>query len=88
MARRGASLRARALLAALTAASYLGRVSKALVLEAVKEGVSPKAADNLSKLKKDALVVQAAERLSGNGWLPAILRTPAPSQAVEALAAE
>jgi ParB family chromosome partitioning protein len=59
-----------------TAASYLGRVSKARILEAVSEGVSPEAAENLAKLKKDALVAHAEERLAGTRWLPAILRSP------------
>lgn len=59
-----------------TAASYLGRVSKARILEAVKEGVSSEAAENLAKLKKDALVALAEERLAGTGWLPEILRQP------------
>jgi len=59
-----------------SASSYLGRVSKARILEAVAEGVSPQAAENLAKLKKDALVAQAGERLAGTGWLPAILRAP------------
>jgi ParB family chromosome partitioning protein len=58
-----------------TRASYLGRVSKARVLEAVAEGVSSSAAENLAKLKKDALVKLAEERLSGTGWLPALLRS-------------
>jgi ParB family chromosome partitioning protein len=71
-----------------TVASYLGRVSKALALDAVKEGVSSAAADNLSTLKKDALTARAAERLAGTGWLPAILRTPDTAQTEEALAAE
>jgi len=57
-----------------TAASYLGRVTKARILEAVREGVSPEAADNLANLKKDALAAQAEERLAGTGWLPPILR--------------
>ena len=70
-----------------TAASYIGRVSKALILEAVSEGVSPEAADNLSKLKKDELAASAEERLAGKRWLPAILRTPALATADEALAA-
>lgn len=71
-----------------TATAYLGRVSKKLILEAVSEGVSPEAADNLSSLKKEALIATAGERLAGTGWLPAILRAPAPAQAVETLAAE
>ena len=59
-----------------TAASYLGRVPKARILEAVTEGVSREAAENLAKLKKDALAAQAEERLAGTGWLPPILRSP------------
>lgn len=59
-----------------TAESYLGRVSKARILAAVAEGVSPQAAENLAKLKKDALVAQAEERLAGRRWLPAPLRAP------------
>jgi len=62
---------------------YLGRVSKAFVLDAVTEGVSAQAADNLAGLKKDVLVARAAQRLSGKGWLPSILRSqqPVPEQA-------
>jgi ParB family transcriptional regulator, chromosome partitioning protein len=74
-----------------TAESYLGRVSKARILAAVAEGVTPQAAENLAKLKKDALVAQAEERLAGRRWLPAPLRPPVMTQAVPqpvALAAE
>jgi ParB family transcriptional regulator, chromosome partitioning protein len=59
-----------------TGTSYLGRVPKARILEAMTEGVSREAAENLAKLKKDALVAHAEERLAGTGWLPAILRSP------------
>jgi hypothetical protein len=31
------------------------------------------AAENLAKLKKDALVIHAEERLAGTGWLPHLL---------------
>jgi len=61
-----------------TAQSYLGRVSKKQILDAVAETVSPEAAENLAKLKKDALVAEAEQRLAGSGWLPAVLRTPEP----------
>lgn len=71
-----------------TAAAYLGRVSKQLILEAVSEGVSPEAADNLSGLKREPLITNAAERLAGTDWLPALLRAPAPVQAVNEAAAE
>lgn len=59
---------------------YLGRVSKTLILDAVAETVSKQAAENLATLKKDALVTRAATKLAGKGWLPAILRSPAPAQ--------
>src|SRR4029077_4297638 len=42
-----------------TAANYLGRVSKALILEAVTEGVSPNAAANLASLKKGDMATTA-----------------------------
>jgi ParB family transcriptional regulator, chromosome partitioning protein len=60
-----------------TAANYLGRVSKALILEAVTEGISPNAAANLATLKKGDMAATAEERLAGKGWLPALMRTPA-----------
>ena len=57
-----------------TGDTYLSRVSKAHILEAVKEGVSAEAAENLASLKKGDLVVRAEERLTGRGWLPLALR--------------
>jgi ParB family chromosome partitioning protein len=57
-----------------SAAGYFGRVSKQQTLDAVAEGVTRQAADNLAKLKKDALVKEAEKVLAGTGWLPAILR--------------
>lgn len=61
-----------------TAQSYLRRVSKKQILDAVAETVSPEAAENLAKLKKGALVAEAEQRLAGSGWLPAVLRTQEP----------
>jgi len=58
-----------------TAGNYFARVSKRRILEAVAEGVSPEAADNLSKLKKDTLIMHAEQRLAGTSWLPALLRS-------------
>jgi len=58
-----------------TVRSYLGRVTKARILEAVRDGVSDEAADRLAGLKK-AEMAEAAERLlMGTGWLPVELRT-------------
>ena len=59
-----------------TAESYLRHIPKARILEVVKEAVTPEAAENLAKLKKDALAREAEQRLAGTGWLPEILRRP------------
>jgi ParB family chromosome partitioning protein len=65
-----------------TPENYLGRVSKDRILDAVREGVSKDAADNLATLKKEAMAKAAAERLAGKGWLPAILRNEPASETV------
>lgn len=59
-----------------TAASYLGRVTKARIAEAVGEGVSPQAAERIKPLKKGEMADQAEQLLSGTGWLPVLLRKP------------
>jgi ParB family chromosome partitioning protein len=70
-----------------TGATYLSRVPKAKVLEAVAEGVTKGAAENLAKLKKEALVTHAEERLAGTGWLPAVLRRKLPEADAPEIAA-
>jgi ParB family chromosome partitioning protein len=52
-----------------TKASYLAHVSKALILEAVREGASEKDADSLAGLKKDAMIEYAERLLAGKRWL-------------------
>ncbi len=69
-----------------TASGFFGRVSKARILEAVAEGCSKGAAENLAKLKKEALAVRAEERLTGTGWLPALLRSPVDADTAPQLA--
>lgn len=59
-----------------TVASYFGRVSKAHILEAVREGYSPEAAERMAGLKKGPMADVAEEALAGKGWLPALLRRP------------
>jgi ParB family chromosome partitioning protein len=72
-----------------TAQSYFRHLPKAGILDTVREAVTPEAAENLAKLKKDALAAEAERRLSGIGWLPAILRAPANREAdAMAMAAE
>lgn len=59
-----------------TVDSYLGRVTKAHILEAVAEGVSEDAARHIADKKKLEMAEAAEQRLAGSGWLPAALRTP------------
>jgi ParB family chromosome partitioning protein len=54
--------------------AFLGRVSKPQILAAVREGVSPQAAERIADLKKDAMAQRAGEMLQGTGWLPEPLR--------------
>jgi ParB family chromosome partitioning protein len=57
-----------------TAKGYFSRVSKALIAEAVTEGVTVQAADNIAGLKKAEMAERAEALLAGTGWLPALLR--------------
>jgi ParB family chromosome partitioning protein len=58
-----------------TVENYLDRVTKARILEAVREARGNEAADRIAHMKKGDMA-QAAERLlDGSGWLPEALRT-------------
>jgi ParB family transcriptional regulator, chromosome partitioning protein len=57
-----------------TAASYFGRVSKERIAQAVREAVSAQAADNIGRMKKQAMAEAAVAAIAGKGWLPPILR--------------
>lgn len=59
-----------------TAANYLGQVTKAVIVEAVREGVSAEAAGQLADLKKPAMAEAAERLLADKGWLPQVLRLP------------
>ena len=54
--------------------SYLGRVPKALIVEAVREGAGVRAAGQIAGSKKEVMVADAEQLLAGTGWLPSILR--------------
>ncbi|WP_050420637.1 ParB/RepB/Spo0J family partition protein [Bradyrhizobium tropiciagri] len=58
-----------------TVGSYLGRVTKAGILEAVREGVSEEAAERLSGMKKAEMAAAAEQLLAATRWLPSLLRT-------------
>jgi ParB family transcriptional regulator, chromosome partitioning protein len=57
-----------------TAKGYFSRVSKAQIAEAVTEGVTVQAAENIASLKKAEMAERAEALLAGTGWLPALLR--------------
>ena len=59
-----------------TVRTYLGRVTKADILAAVREAVSEEAADRIADMKKQPMAEAAEQLLAGTGWLPALLRTP------------
>ncbi|MGH7023972.1 MAG: ParB/RepB/Spo0J family partition protein, partial [Caulobacteraceae bacterium] len=73
-----------------TVAGFLGRVTKARILEAVREAKGEAAATRLEPLKKGDMAAEAERLLAGSAWLPEPLRTPgAPSaQASEERSAE
>jgi len=57
-----------------TVANYLGRVTKAQILEAAREGAGKAWAKALQGLKKDDMAREAKQLLAGSGWLPEPLR--------------
>jgi ParB family chromosome partitioning protein len=61
-----------------TVASYLGRVTKARIGEAVREAVSEEAAERIGGMKKPDMASEAEALLAGKGWLPNLLRAPVP----------
>jgi ParB family chromosome partitioning protein len=61
-----------------TVSSYLGRVTKARIGEAVREAVSDEAADRIGGMKKSDMASEAEALLTGKGWLPGLLRAPVP----------
>ena len=57
-----------------TGESYLGRVKKEQIPEAISEGTSEKNLEDLRKMKKPDLVAAAERRLAESRWLPQLLR--------------
>ena len=60
-----------------TAEGFLNHVSKAQIVQALKEAGPELARDGVESMKKDVLVNTAASRLRGTRWLTALLRPPA-----------
>jgi ParB family chromosome partitioning protein len=59
-----------------TVDTYLGRVTKACILQAVREAKGEHAAQLIDHLKKGEMAEKAEALLAGSGWLPEPLRTP------------
>jgi ParB family transcriptional regulator, chromosome partitioning protein len=60
-----------------TVASYLGRVGKDRICDAVREGAGEDAARQIADLKKQAMAARAEQLLTAKGWLPPLLRSAA-----------
>ena len=58
-----------------TVETYLGRVTKARILQAVREAKGEAAAQMIDHLKKPAMATEAETLLADSGWLPCPLRT-------------
>ncbi len=73
-----------------TVDTYLGRVTKARILQAVREAKGEHAAQLIDHLRKGEMAEKAAALLAGSGWLPEPLRTPghASPRPIEATEAE
>jgi len=59
-----------------TADNFFGRVTKARIIEAVREAKGAEQAKRIEQLKKGDLAREAEQMLAGSGWLPEPLRTP------------
>lgn len=69
-----------------TQASYLSRVTKAGILEAVREGAGEDAARRIDGMRKDAMAENAEALLAGKGWLPQRLQVSVAGSAALELA--
>src|SRR5690606_19237028 len=59
-----------------TVDTFLGRVTKARILQAVAEAKGQRNADRIEHLKKAEMAERAEALLTETGWLPEPLRTP------------
>jgi ParB family chromosome partitioning protein len=64
-----------------TVRTYLGRITKAHILAAVREAVSDEAADRIASMKKQPMAEAAEQLLAGTGWLPPLMRTASVAEA-------
>lgn len=69
-----------------TVDNYLGRVTKAHILQAVREAKGEQSAQFIDHLKKPDMAREAAGLLEGSGWLPEVLRLAVDETTAEAAA--
>ena len=62
-----------------SAEAYFGRITKAQILEAVREAKGDEAADRIASLKKPEMAKAAEDLLQDTEWLPAALRSLRPA---------
>lgn len=67
-----------------TVDNYLGRVTKAHILQAVREAKGEQSAQLIDHLKKPDMAREASRLLEGSGWLPEVLRLPVDQISAEA----
>ncbi|MBB4303121.1 ParB family chromosome partitioning protein [Rhodobium orientis] len=65
-----------------TVDTFLGRVTKARILQAVTEAKGERAADRIAHLKKGDMATEAETLLADTGWLPEPLRTPGEAEQI------
>lgn len=66
-----------------TVENYLGQVTKAHILQAVREAKGEQSAQLIDHLRKPDMAREAARLLEGTGWLPEPLRLPGDEAPVE-----
>ncbi|AGS26423.1 ParB-like nuclease domain-containing protein (plasmid) [Rhizobium etli] len=66
-----------------TVESYLGRVTKARIVQAVREAKGDQSAELIGHLKKVDMAHEAERLMTDSGWLPEPLRLPPDSASVE-----
>jgi ParB family chromosome partitioning protein len=67
-----------------TVDNYLGRVTKARIVQAVREARGEDSAQLIDHMKKDLMAREAARLLEGSNWLPEPLRLDGDDAAVDA----
>src|SRR5690606_865210 len=67
-----------------TVDNYLGRVTKARIVQAVREACGEDSAQLIDHMKKDLMAREAARLLEGSNWLPEPLRLDVDDAVAEA----